>query len=425
MGVEVNKKDLKKIANTITFDSKTTSHQFHSVDRNNQNSELKNTNNKLGKNEFPQENDPDFSDDNSVTIKDEVESYVKKYITGNAQIVNSKHHKKETKKLNKSIPHQDSKIIKETHEENDNNITIERLNQNKVNKEDNKKKLNNLNINTAHIETSNYSAKQKLAKITTKIDLDTDKENKESLNFPESVESVNIGNTAGNSINENKSIGSKKKGFKEKFPSKLNLSEKDKEKEKDEKIELNHKRKQSSDLTPIANFSGQILKANTQITPNNNNNNIINNSLKRDSQSLQIFYDKFSTLKKDVFKRFAISEKRIIEIENSYKLAFDQLINQIKNFIPINLALNQFISKSKGNKIDSNDNYAIYNAASQNTNYHSNPYRETQNIVNNNTVSVIILDPTIIFKNSEFDSNNNKKRTVTNLGTLKNNLKRM
>ena len=384
---------------------------------------------KIGKNEISQEKEQD-SDENSVHIneKDEVESYVKKYISGITPVVKSKH-KSQAKALNKSLTNIDSKIIKETPEEYDNNVTVEgqKISNNnaKVIQEDMLKtniKLKSTNTGYSTNENVSNSAKPKLGKITTKIELEIEnKDSKENLNITESAETTNVGNTI-NLVNDNKSTVSKKKLFKEKFPtSKLNLSDKDKEKK--DKIESNFKRRQSSDLAVIPSLVGPNTKSNTQnILINNSSNN--SNNLKKDSQSLQIFYDKFSSLKKDVFKRFALSEKRVGEIESSYKLAFDQLLNQIKNFVPINFALNQIITKTKGFKSDMNENYTINNASQYSNN---NPYKENQNIVNHNTVSVNILDPTIIFKNSEFDSNNkvHQKKNVANLVTLKNNLRRM
>ena len=111
------------------------------------------------------------------------------------------------------------------------------------------------------------------------------------------------------------------------------------------------------------------------------------------------------------------------------KNSFDQLLSQMKNLIPINFTMNSTSPKIKNLKTENNSENFGVNYGSNN-NYNINPFKDTHSIVNNNTVSVNILDPTIIFKGSEIESvpksqQQQQKRSPQINAIIKNTLKKM
>jgi hypothetical protein len=252
---------------------------------------------------------------------------------------------------------------------------------------------NNSNQPITELNSINSEKGRPNNKITTKIEVDTEKrDTKEKFNTTDNAD------LNSNLIqNEIKSTGFKKKKFKERFPtSKANFCQK----------ERNEITKHNKSPEKVTNFINTVQNLTPNLLNQTNNNNI------------QVFHDKLTYLKKDLFKRFSLSEKRLNDLENSFKSAFDQLIVHIKSVLPINMAFNQ----SPRNRQTRSEVEMINNYASHNPN---NLFKETQNIVNNNTVSVNILDPTIIFRNADVESTGQKiKKSSNNVTTIKNNLQK-
>lgn len=405
---------MKKISNAISYDPKYSTSQLTSTDKVFKKKDIEP---ETKKKENSPEKEADNSDDHSVILneKDEVESYVKKYISGATSTNNPKC---ENRKVSKTPFLNNNKIITETVEEHD-------LNKGKSSSPVEEKTKSNF-FNLANINNTisgvsdianNEINKFKKNKIVTKLEVNVEKkEIKEIFNNTDFIDSTNITNC------DKKSNFNKKKGFKERFPnSRATLTEREKienltaNKSVDKSGKnINNSNSNNININSNANNSSQALP----LVINNNTCNV-----KKDVQNLQIYHDQFTNLKKDILKRFSNSEKRLNDIENTFKNTFDQLITQIKNFIPLSFSFHQFSPKSKinTNEIinDSTINYGLQ--------FHNNPYLESQNIVNNNMFSVNILDPTILFKNSESETSNKNqsKKVMQNLGTVRNNTKKL
>ncbi len=402
---------MKKVSNAITYDPKYNTNQFTSTEKINKKKEIIEPETK--KKDYSPEKEVENSDENSVILneKDEVESYVKKYISG---VTSANNTKCENKKTSKSPFFNQNKIITETVEEHD-------FNQGKshIFLEENTKSnffhvanMNNTISGVSDIPNSEIN-KFKKNKIVSKIEVDVEKkEIKEIFNNTDFIDSTNITN------NDKKTTVIKKKGFKERFPnSRANLTER----EKIENLTANKSVEKSGKSTNNTNGISNANNNSSQALPLVINNNTCN--VKKDIQNLQIYHDQFSNLKKDIFKRFTNSEKRLNDIENTFKNTFDQLVTQIKTFIPLSFTLHQFSPKTK---LNSNEIISENNTINYGLQIHNNPYLESQNIVNNNMFSVNILDPTILFKNENDTSNKNQpKKVAQNLGTVRNNTKKL
>lgn len=217
----------------------------------------------------------------------------------------------------------------------------------------------------------------------------------------ESVEIKKKGNAINNS-NDLKLSTEFATKLHQKFSSGKLLSDKVKVLSEETKLKIN----QSPDNILFTNLLGENRNT-TRILPSVN--------LLKEAQNLGLNNHIVSDIKNDIIARLTNLEKKIAYLEATYKLSFDQLLNQLKNYIPLSV-LNPIINKSKGIKIETNENN-ISNKLSINQNISNTTRKHNQNYLNNHTFSINILDPSSIFKSIENESNN--KKNAINIKFLK------
>lgn len=330
----MNKKEFNKVSENLEFQRKVSRRNTVDVES------RYITKNKLQKKDSDEVNMNNIS--KPKEIEEEVESFVKRYIKG----IPEKKINHETKNENNIMDNlQDIKINNSLYNINDNNPG------------------NNNNFPCNNIKNHNNIAYNSISTLN----------NYDTYNIS-NANSLKKGNFDRNKILEKKSniannkliVNEVKRGnimsFSSQILPKIDL-------DFDENLELN----QSSDLDSIAqeskkdnkilNKSVRIINVKAQIVDkekeqnnsifnhlqNNNNDSNSNEEKKmfesgktKDSFSSnandQKFHDKIAELNKEHSRKFQIVEKKVVDLENSNRETIELLLNQIKNFIPINVS---------------------------------------------------------------------------------------
>jgi len=167
----------------------------------------------------------------------------------------------------------------------------------------------------------------------------------------------------------------------------------------------------AKDKTKDHNIDNNKNESNN-INPINNNQLIVDKQI---SQKLLEFNDEFKHFKQGMFKKMLDTDSKYADIENRTSMKLEELIQQIRTFIPININVNAN-SQVFSNNPNNNPNNLINNPNNNLINNQNNNKNKQQNIENytsnkkNKIENLEEENPQLFFQDMRFVNNANTQR---------------